>query len=32
MAERGGAPGANLGLNPDLLDAVIEFLYAKTQG
>ena len=31
MAERGGAPGANLGLNPALLDAVIEFLYTKTQ-
>jgi hypothetical protein len=31
IAERGGARGASLGLNPALLDAIIEFLEAKTQ-
>lgn len=31
IAERGGVRGANLGLNPALLDAIIEFLEAKIQ-
>jgi hypothetical protein len=30
IAERGGIPGANLGINPDLLEAVIIYLEGKT--